>query len=166
MNKIGKIIFVLTSVLLSYTCVAQIDIVRIRIAGLTCSSCSKSVEEKLIQIPFVKTIKMNLNNNEAIILVDFSKNVNWNVLAKAVVNAGFSVGTFTVPACSNQIPMMNGISCKENYFYMGPHSDIVRDKYTIIGKNFMDKKTYTVWLQKIVAQGYPDPKSVSYYYYY
>ena len=147
---------------------SQIDTVRIRVIGLTCSSCSKSVEEKLIHVSFVKSVHMNLNRNEATVLVDFSKKVNWNMLAKAVYDAGFSVGTFIVPSCKKATYKMNGNTCEDNYFFAGDASMSAIDKpyYTLVGKNFMDKKSYREWQQKFSMQGYPDPSSVTYYYYY
>lgn len=164
-RKIG----LLCIMLLAYcSAFSQIDTVRIRVIGLTCSSCSKSVEEKLIKIDFVKSVQMNLNRNEATVIIDFSKAVNWNVLARAVYDAGFSVGTFTVPSCKNAVYKMNNNSCADNYFFAGDAalSELDKRYYTLIGKNFMDKKSYREWQQKLSLQGYPDGSSVTYYYYY
>ena len=169
MNEIRKIGLLFTTMLMAYgSAFSQIDTVRIRVIGLTCSSCSKSVEEKMIQIQFVKSVQMNLNRNEATVLVDFSKKVNWNVLAKAVYDAGFSVGAFLVPSCKNGIYKMNNNTCGDNYVFVGDAAMAELDKpyYTLVGKNFMDKKSYKVWQQKFSMQAYPDPSSVTYYYYY
>jgi copper chaperone CopZ len=164
MRKIASVF--LLCCLFHFSCFSQQDTVHIFVIGLTCSSCSKAVEEKLIQIPFVKKVKMNLNSNEAMVLVDFSQAVNWSVLANAVTNAGFSVGKMNVPNCSKHPYPINNKSCTDNYVYIGPNAELELTHYTLVGKNFSDKKTYKVWLQKILSQGYPDPSSVSYYYYY
>jgi copper chaperone CopZ len=169
MNGIRKIVFLVTVMLGLYcTAFAQTDTVRIRVIGLTCSSCSKSVEEKLIQVQFVKSVHMNLNRNEATILVDFSKQVNWNILAKAVYDAGFSVGAFLVPSCKTAVYKMNNHTCADNYFFAGDAaiSELEKPYYTLIGKKFMDRKLYNAWQQKLSMQGNPDPSSVTYYYYY
>src|SRR6478735_3850711 len=144
MRKIGLLsVFMLFA---CYSAFSQIDTVRIRVIGLTCSSCSKSVEEKLVHVEFVKSVQMNLNHNEATILVDFSKKVNWNVLAKAVYDAGFSVGAFVVPSCKKAQYKMNGATCNDNYFFVGDASMAEIDKpyYTLVGKKFMDQKSYKV----------------------
>lgn len=111
---------------------------------------------------------MNLNQNEATVLVDFSKKVNWNLLAKAVYDAGFSVGAFRVPSCKKATYKMNNNACSDNYFFVGDAVMAELDKpyYTLIGKNFMDKKSYREWRQKLQVQGYPDSAAVTYYYYY
>lgn len=169
MNEIRKIGLLFAIMLVaSYSAFSQIDTVRIRVIGLTCSSCSKSVEEKLIKIEYVKSVQMNLNRNEATVLVDFSKKVNWNVLAKAVYDAGFSVGAFIVPSCQKASYKMNDAICKDNYFFVGDPSmsEIDKPYYTLVGKKFMDQKSYRAWQQKLSMQGNPDPASVSYYYYY
>lgn len=111
---------------------------------------------------------MNLNRNEATILVDFSKKVNWNVLARAVYDAGFSVGSFFVPSCKSAAYKMNQLTCDDNYFFVGDAAMAALDKpyYTLVGKYFMDKKSYREWQQKFLLQGYTDPAAVAYYYYY
>lgn len=169
MNEIRKIGLLCTIMLLAcYSAFSQIDTVRIRVIGLTCSSCSKSVEEKLLHVECVKSVQMNLNRNEATVLVDFSKKVNWNLLAKAVYDAGFSVGAFVVPSCKKAQYQMNGATCTDNYFFVGDASMAEIDKpyYTLVGKKFMDQKSYKSWQQKFAMQGNPDPASVTYYYYY
>lgn len=169
MVEIRKIGLVFIIMFLVYgAAFSQIDTVHIRVIGLTCSSCSKSVEEKIIQIEFVKSVKMNLNQNEATILVDFSKKVNWNLLSKAVFDAGFSVGAFIVPACEGDMYKINNRSCAESYFFVGDASmpEINKPHYNLVGKFFMDKKSYKDWQHKFLTQGYADPATVSYYYYY
>jgi copper chaperone CopZ len=164
MRKIASVF--LLFYLFHFSCFSQQDTVHIFVIGLTCSSCSKAVEEKLIQIPFVKKVKMNLNSNEALVLVDFSQSVDWLVLANAVINAGFSVGKMNVPNCNKHPYVMNNKTCTDNYVYIGPNAELDIAYYTLVGKKFSDKKTYKVWLPKILSQGYTDPSSVSYYYYY
>src|SRR6187551_1375164 len=134
MNEIRKIGLLCTIMLLAcYSAFSQIDTVRIRVIGLTCSSCSKSVEEKLVHVEFVKSVQMNLNRNEATVLVDFSKKVNWNLLAKAVYDAGFSIGAFIVPSCKKAHYKMNDASCNDNYFFVGDASmsEIDKPYYTL-----------------------------------
>ena len=144
---------------------AQIDTVRIYVNGLTCSSCSKAVEEKLIQVSYVKSVRMNLNLNEAAVLVDFSKEIDWDLLAKAVVNAGFSVGSFFVPACEKIAYALNGVPCIDNYFYIGTDkSSSSKIQYRLVGKYFMDKKTYREWVDKIPKQIYSTANKHYYYY--
>ena len=111
---------------------------------------------------------MNLNRNEATVLVDFSKKVNQNGLAKAVFDAGFSIGAFIVPSCRKATYTMNNNTCVNTYFFVGDPSMAEIDKpyYTLVGKKFMDNKLYREWQHKFTLLGYADPSSVIYYYYY
>lgn len=146
---------------------AQIDTVKIGVNGLTCSSCSKAVEEKLIRVSFVSSVIMNLNRNEATVLVDFSKPIDWNLLAKAVYNAGFSVGSLRVPPCAALNNMLNGRECSDFYYYIGEPLTAGRDHdYTLIGKYFMDKQNFATWKDKISKVKLENQSAVNRYFYY
>ncbi len=164
-QKVGILCLLFSVFFCSY---AQLDTVKIDVIGLTCSSCSKSVEEKLIQVNFVKQVYMNLNLNEAKIVVDFSKDVHWELLSKAVYDAGFSVGALVIPSCSSVPIGLNGKSCDSTYIYAGDSSlqRIDQNVYRLIGKNYMDKKTFRNWNKKMALNNLivsPDP-TVYYYY--
>lgn len=153
--------------LIARTATAQIDTVRIQVDGLTCSSCSKAVEEKLLQIDFISAVRMNLNYNEATVLVDFSKHIDWETAAKAVYKAGFSVGAFYVPACARVSYPVNGQPCAYSYFYIGDPTAPVSNGYVrLVGKYFMDKKTYRSWAGKIPDPLPPVPAKDNKLYYY
>ncbi len=146
---------------------AQIDTVKIQVTGLTCSSCSKSVEEKISLIDFVSAVKMNLNLNEATVLIDFSKQVDWDILAKAVYDAGFSVGAFYVPDCERVTYNINGKQCAYSYIYIGGQQAFLSTGYVrLVGKRFMDKKTYRTWVKEIPNPLPPIAETGYKYYYY
>lgn len=146
-------LYILLSFFIFFTASAQIDTVKIQVNGLTCSSCSKSVEEKIILLDFISAVNMNLNLNEATVLVDFSKHVDWDVLAKAVYDAGFSVGAFYVPDCERVTYNINGKQCADSYSYIGGQQAFMSTGYVrLAGRHFMDKKTYRSWMKQL-----PDP---------
>lgn len=160
-------LYIFVSFFICLTASAQIDTVKIQVTGLTCSSCSKSVEEKIRLIDFVSAVKMNLNLNEATILVNFSKQVDWDVLAKAVYDAGFSVGAFYVPDCERVTYNINGKQCAYSYIYIGdPHTFRSNGYVRLAGKYFMDKKTYHTWVKKIPYPLPPIPETGNKHYYY
>ena len=74
---------------------AQFSNIEISIAGLTCSQCSKSVEMQLKKIKFISNIKMDLKSTTAAITTKSDRHIDFNALAKAVTNAGFSVNKIT-----------------------------------------------------------------------
>lgn len=167
LHKISVLVLYFACVALYTQALAQVDTVKIGVNGLTCSSCSKAVEEKLVRIPFVKSVIMNLNKNEATVLVDFSQTIDWNILAKAVYNAGFSVGSFVVPSCDFINNRLNGVECTSVYYYIGEPVTTGRDEhYTLIGKFFMDKRSYAVWKKKITTLTIKNETPGNHYFYY
>jgi copper chaperone CopZ len=69
---------------------AQFTKAEIEIAGLTCPSCSRSVEMALRELDFVADVEMNLEKAAATVLFN-SKEVNMQQVARQVEGAGFSV---------------------------------------------------------------------------
>ena len=162
-RKLIYILFILILATLSIN--AQTNIVYIDVNGLTCSLCSKAVEKKIIQLNFVRSVKMDLNSNEATIEIDFSKNPDWNQLAKSVYDAGFSIGNFRVPSCEkNSQPFQDG-DCKNKYAFVGaPTKKVNPDYYTLIGKYFMTSKDYSSWKKRMQSVANESAKSLYYYY--
>ena len=70
---------------------AQIGVVRIGVNGLTCSQCTRSVEKKLRQLPFVADVSMNLANTSGEIRLQPGAAFRPAALPTAVRDAGFSV---------------------------------------------------------------------------
>ena len=142
------------------------DTVRIGVTGLTCSSCSKSVEEQLMKVSFVYHVIMNLNANEATVIIDDTKSINWVILAKAVYNAGFSIGYFHVPSCEKTELQYKDINCSDKYKYVGSGDKLPNpDYYTLVGKYFMDNKSYAKWRKSLNEITESEMKSPIYYYY-
>lgn len=109
---------------------------------------------------------MNLNRNEATVLVDFSQQIDWNVLAKAVYDAGFSVGEFKVPACYKLNNKFNGGDCAAHYICIHEGLPVpVKDTYILVGKFFMDKKSFANWKKSRPDIGLKISGSSVYYYY-
>lgn len=92
-SSIKKYLLILT---LSALCSSQklmagISWVDIGVNGLTCSMCTRSVEMSIRRLDFVDTVVMSLEAAEGRIYFDSKVPVNFEQIAKAVVNAGFSV---------------------------------------------------------------------------
>ena len=73
------------------TASAQLKKFELGINGLTCSQCSRNVEMSLRKLPFVQDVQMNLEHTEGEIFFKDHADVDIAKVAKAVVDAGFSV---------------------------------------------------------------------------
>jgi copper chaperone CopZ len=71
--------------------------------GLTCSMCTRSVEMSIRRLDFVDTVVMSLESAEGRIYLKSNVPVSFEQLAKAVVNAGFSVRFIKVQFDFNDI---------------------------------------------------------------
>ena len=93
MTSLGfkKFVFSLLFIIIAISVRAQFINATIGINGLTCSQCSRSVEMQLRKLPFVKDVKMNLEQTSGTIFFKENKKVNIKSIAGAVKDAGFSV---------------------------------------------------------------------------
>lgn len=85
------LIFALLTLCSSQNLLAGISWVDIGVNGLTCSMCTRSVEMSIRRLDFVDTVVMSLEKAEGRIYFESNLPVNFDQLAKAIVNAGFSV---------------------------------------------------------------------------
>ncbi|XP_072170821.1 copper-transporting ATPase 1-like [Diadema setosum] len=75
------------------------DIVAIRIEGMTCNSCVKSIEGHVGTLPGVRTIQVSLDRQEGVITYDSSL-TNPETLREAIYDMGFEA---TLPATSQSV---------------------------------------------------------------
>ena len=87
----SKLILLLLIIGSSFYAQAQIKSAEILASGLTCSMCSKAIYKALDKIPFVDTVKVNIETSTYI--VDFKKGetVQIEQLRDAVYDAGFAI---------------------------------------------------------------------------
>ena len=83
--------FIMSSLAISVDTFAGIKWIDVGVNGLTCSLCTRSVEMSIRRLDFVDTVMMSLETTEGRIYVKPDVPVNVEQIAKAVVNAGFSV---------------------------------------------------------------------------
>lgn len=70
---------------------AGIQWIEVGVNGLTCSMCTRSVEMSIRKLEFVDSVVMNLETTEGKVFLRPNVTFNLAQIAKAVVNAGFSV---------------------------------------------------------------------------
>ena len=76
------------------TCVTAFSGVKwvdIGVNGLTCSLCTRSVEMRLMRLGFIDSVSMSLEKTEGRVYFRSNEPIFLNEIAKAVVDAGFSI---------------------------------------------------------------------------
>ena len=129
---------------------AQFTVAEIGVNGLTCSQCSRSVEMSLLKLDFIKEVQMNLENTNGKITFKKGAEVNMKKIAKAVTDAGFSVGYLKVAYSFNNLEVSNPASltnasgefCFVNTELKTLHGEIL---LTVINKEFMPNQEYKKW---------------------
>jgi copper chaperone CopZ len=119
--------------------------VEIGIDGLTCSMCSRSVEMAIKKLNFVESIEMDLERTHGIIKLKDSVNIDYQKIAQAVKDAGFSLRFLKINI--DQCPTIenNQVILQENVLIhlYGSHLSTKSNQaaiFTLIGSDYMDKK--------------------------
>jgi hypothetical protein len=126
------------------------------INGLTCSMCSRSVEMSIRRLGFVDSVSMSLEATEGRIFFKPNEPVDLYQLAKAVVNAGFSVRFIKLQWDFSDIPLSGDGSF---VFHGQPFKwlDVpakVNKPVTLqlVDENFLPKKESTEWKKKLTSK--------------
>jgi copper chaperone CopZ len=144
-------LFTLLCIALALNSKAQFTQAELGIDGLTCSACTRSVEMSLRKLDFVKDVKMNLDNTNGVITFKENSPISIEKIAKAVVDAGFSVrylqATFKAGLT---MPMLDNHCLVEgDVVYQFVHTDVAQLKddlvFKFIGKEFLPAKEYRKW---------------------
>jgi copper chaperone CopZ len=152
-----KIFFYSLFLLCAVSATAQFKKAELQASGLTCSMCSNAINKALKTLPFIETVKTDLNKNQFDISFKDGAEVDFDAMRRKVENAGFSVAGFWVyTAFSNQKikneesvafggVQLRFINVKEQMLN-GEHKIKVVDKNFVLAKEL---KKYT--LSKAVA---------------
>lgn len=160
--------FLVFLLLLSTEVSAQFKSSSMRIDGLTCSMCSNSVEKLIRNLSFVKNVTMNLNLNVADIDFKEGEKVDISKLAKAVKDAGYSVGYLDAVFDFKQQSVSNGYVLMfegNGYRFVGIDDQVLNGpvKIRFLGKEFQEKKNYLTTFPLYSAYLKEDKKNNYYY---
>ncbi len=121
---------------------AQVQKVNLQASGLTCAMCSKAIYKAVSAISFVDTVLVNIEASTYDIRFDKETTPRFDQIAKAVVDAGFSVANLTVMVnFDKQAVDKNGSFTLDgiNYKLMGTPPTTLQGskKMQLIGKQYM-----------------------------
>jgi len=110
------------------------------------------------KLDFVKDVEMNLDNTEGKIIFKEGANVDMEKLAKAVINAGFSVRYLNATFKSD-----GSVKVSDNYCFayggnsyqfvkVAPANLQSETVFKFLGKEFLDSKEYKKWKGDLKSQ--------------
>jgi copper chaperone CopZ len=116
--------------------------VNLQASGLTCAMCSKAIYKAVSAISFVDTVFVNIEASTYDIRFNKEMTPQFDQIAKAVVDAGFSVANLTVMVnFDKQAVDKNGLFTLDgiNYKLMGTPPTTLQGskKMQLIGKQYM-----------------------------
>ncbi|HXB41111.1 MAG TPA: heavy metal-associated domain-containing protein [Bacteroidia bacterium] len=149
-----KIYFCFILLLISFRVSAGLKWVQIGVNGLTCSACSRSVEMSIRKLDFVQDVEMNLEHTEGKITFKPNAFVNFEKIAQAVFDAGFSVRYLQASfSFETSVSISDNFCCSVSgyvfrFFTDKPQSvsgDVI---LKFIGKKYLPQKEYKQWKAK------------------
>jgi copper chaperone CopZ len=126
---------------------AQVQKVNLQASGLTCAMCSKAIYKAVSAISFVDTVFVNIEASTYDIRFDKEATPQFDRIAKAVVDAGFSVANLTlIVNFDKQAVDKNGLFTMDgiNYKLMGTPPATLKGskKMQLVGKQYMLPKDF------------------------
>lgn len=126
---------------------AQVQKVNLQASGLTCAMCSKAIYKAVSAISFVDTVLVNIEASTYDIRFNSDATPQFDQIAKAVVDAGFSVANLTVVVNFNKQNVdKNGLLTLDGIQYkiMGTPPATLQGskKLQLIGKQYMLPKEF------------------------
>jgi copper chaperone CopZ len=127
--------------------------VDVGVNGLTCSLCTRSVERSISRLDFVDSVVMSLEKTEGRIYLKTGEPADLKKIAKAVVDAGFSVRFLRLEFNFNDVPIS-----QDGYFsYQGQKYQWLQFKdglakgdisLTLVDEGFLPRKESGQWKKK------------------
>jgi len=142
-----KKIFFIIAACMALNSQAQITKATIQASGLTCAMCSKAVYTALSAVPFVEKVKANIEESTYDLTFKPGSNVDFDVLGKAVVNAGFSVSMLKVNTHFHATKLQNDVHITLDnqpfhFINVTPQTVDGERTVTLVDKNFVSVKDY------------------------
>jgi copper chaperone CopZ len=129
---------------------AQFTKAALQASGLTCSMCSKAVKTALEKVPFVEKVQVDLKTQEYNLTFKANDAVDFDALAKAVEDAGFSVSALKVTADVTDLDVKKDTHLKigNQYFHFlnaANQSLNGSTSFTLVDKSFVTAKAFKKW---------------------
>ena len=142
-----KKVFILLLMACVFSANAQLQKVNLQASGLTCAMCSKAIYKAVSAISFVDTVKVDIEGSTYEIFFKKNTTPQFDQIAGAVVDAGFSVAKFTaVVNFDKQGVDKNGFTSLDgiNYVFVANAPTTLQGskKLKLVGNEFMLRKDF------------------------
>jgi copper chaperone CopZ len=131
---------------------AQFSKADLQAAGLTCSLCSKSINNALTVLPFVDKVITDIKTSSFNISFKPGTIPEVDAIRKAVEDAGFSVAKLSLTGSFNQLTVQNDAHIAiggKTFHFVDVRSQTLNGEQTItlVDKNFLTAKAFKKYLK-------------------
>lgn len=142
-----KNILLLAVIIISISATAQFTKASLQASGLTCSMCSKAVKVALEKVPFVQEVKVDIKNQEYSLAFRENTDVDFDMLKKAVEDAGFSVASLKITCTFSDLKIQKDKHLQigtKNFHFLNGADDVLNGEriITIVDKDFLPAKEF------------------------
>lgn len=129
------------------TTLVQFKNARLQAAGLTCAMCTKAINKSLEKVTFVKAVEPDIKTSSFLVTFKEGTNVDFDVIKKAVEDAGFSVASLKVTGNFDKINIQHDthvqIDGKAFHFLNVKGQNLEGEKViTVVDKGFVTAREY------------------------
>lgn len=126
---------------------AQFTKASLQASGLTCAMCSKAVKVALEKVSFVNEVKVNIKRQEYSVVFKENSNPDFDVLKKAVEDAGFSVASLKITGSFSDVSVDKDKHIKldgKNFHFVSNSNKVLNGEqtFTIVDKDFLSARDY------------------------
>lgn len=137
----------LVVVLASITTRAQFKSASLQAAGLTCAMCTKAINKALEQVPFVQSVKVDIKSSSFLVTFKEGAPVDFDVMKKAVEDAGFSVAKLKVTGVFDKVDVQNDAHVQidgKTFHFLNINKQTLQGEkaITLVDKDFVSAKEY------------------------
>ncbi len=149
-----NILFVAIALLFSLTAQAQIKRAELQVSGLTCSMCNLSVKKSLEKIPFIKSIKADVETATYQIAFSDNRVIAFADIQNAVKRAGFSVAKLSFTSYFNNLAVAENTQINlggSSYYVVASKTKTLQGEvaFQIVDKGFMLDKDFKKYQAKL-----------------
>lgn len=142
-----KTIMMLVVVLAAITTRAQFKSATLQAAGLTCAMCTKAINKALEQVPFVQDVKVDIKSSSFLVNFKEGAAVDFDVVKKAVEDAGFSVAKLKVTGVFDKVDVQNDAHVQidgKTFHFLNINKQTLQGEksITLVDKDFVSAKEY------------------------
>ncbi|HJU45315.1 MAG TPA: heavy-metal-associated domain-containing protein [Chitinophagaceae bacterium] len=137
-------LFILVSV---FSASAQFKSASLQAAGLTCAMCTKAINKSLEKVSFIKEVEPDIKTSSFLVTFREGASVDFDVIKKAVEDAGFSVASLKVTGKFDKVSIQNDAHVQidgKTFHFLNVNKQTLQGEKTItlVDRNFVSAKDY------------------------